>query len=123
MDETKPDRCREYVHNAGGWSSARCGKPVKRNGMCGVHAAAVERRAKNSADRAERSNRSDEAWGRYKQTIARLERYFGPNEIGGAQGFAMQGDRFATLPPGRVTITIAALERLLREAGHPVGES
>jgi len=39
------------------WSRHPCGRPVKRNGMCGIHAAAAERRAASDRRWRERFDR------------------------------------------------------------------
>lgn len=44
--------CQVSVYGHDRWArSTTCGKPVKRDGMCGIHAAAKERRAKNDQQR------------------------------------------------------------------------
>lgn len=42
-----------------GWRSFSCGRPVKRDGLCGVHAGAKDRVEKNAAKRA--SSRAERA--------------------------------------------------------------
>lgn len=46
-DET----CPKPVYDHGGWRSHACGKPIKRRGLCGIHAAAEERVEKNNQAR------------------------------------------------------------------------
>ena len=53
MEGTEQHTCEARVHGYGGWSSHRCGKPAKdvRDGkhLCGVHRAAFDRKAANTA--------------------------------------------------------------------------
>jgi hypothetical protein len=49
------DTCPMSVHSGSVWHPRTCGKPIKRDGMCGVHAAARDRRNANDAERARRS--------------------------------------------------------------------
>lgn len=44
MDEVTSGSCPEYVVRAYYGGSATCGRPIKRNGKCGLHAYAVEQR-------------------------------------------------------------------------------
>lgn len=53
----EPATCPERVYG-GAWEPARtCAKPVKRNGKCGIHAAADEKRARNQAERDAKDDR------------------------------------------------------------------
>lgn len=52
--------CPAIISHVGGWGSHRCAKPIKRDGLCGVHAAAKDKRERNDAERAEKE-RSREA--------------------------------------------------------------
>lgn len=54
------DGCPEILRSGDAWSrrSYRCGKPIKRDGLCGVHAAAKDRRAKGDRERVEREQRA-----------------------------------------------------------------
>ena len=40
------EKCPERVHSPGTFSSHRCDRPVKRDGLCGIHAAAADKRAR-----------------------------------------------------------------------------
>lgn len=42
-----PEHCPELVH--GDWHSSVCGRPVKRDGLCGIHARAKETRDATAA--------------------------------------------------------------------------
>ena len=42
-----------------GWHSHPCRRPIKRNGKCGLHAAADERRERNEADRKAKARERD----------------------------------------------------------------
>ena len=43
------------------WSRRTCGRPVKRDGMCGLHAAARERKARNDEARAAARREAEDA--------------------------------------------------------------
>lgn len=47
------DTCPETVSNVNGFHFRECGRPVKRNGLCGIHAAS-KKRERNDAARLER---------------------------------------------------------------------
>lgn len=47
--------------SARGWHPFPCNRPIKRDGMCGIHAAAVDRRQANATARAERTKARDAA--------------------------------------------------------------
>lgn len=53
--------CLEFVSHPSGFGGRDCGRPVKRDGLCGVHAAAKERREKNDAARRTRAARTNES--------------------------------------------------------------
>lgn len=57
---TEVERC--PVEQWEGFTSWQCSRPVKRDGLCGIHAAAKERRQRNDQDRREARRVSDERY-------------------------------------------------------------
>lgn len=64
------ERCPEEMWD--GWHGHICGKPVKRRGLCGVHAAAVERKERNAADK---EREKEERSATSAQWVERLARH------------------------------------------------
>lgn len=52
------ETCPADVYTQGAWTPHICGKPVKRRGLCGIHAGAQERIEKNDRARVEGKARS-----------------------------------------------------------------
>jgi len=53
--------CRKDVWDRTGFSSHPCGRPIKRDGLCGIHAAAIDKMKANDKKHAEKRNASDNA--------------------------------------------------------------
>ena len=49
--------CQKIVR--GDWSSHRCGRPIKSDGLCGIHLAAENRKLANEQKRQEEKQRDD----------------------------------------------------------------
>lgn len=73
----QPETCQTDTWN--GYRSYPCGRPVKRNGMCGIHAAALERRERNDErwrqEFAAKEARAAEARAKAPIIAARLARH------------------------------------------------
>jgi hypothetical protein len=95
--DTTP-RCPEITWS--GYQSYVCGRPIKRNGKCGIHAAAAERRERNDRERDEKE-RADRA---VRNELLQFM------EQNGINGSVMQ-DRWTGAY--KITVSRDELERLL----------
>lgn len=72
------DTCPVRVYGSHDFQGHRCGKPIKRNGKCGVHAAADERRERNRASWEEKFDANRKQYAEDKQLEQRIA------ELGGS---------------------------------------
>lgn len=83
----------------------RCGRPIKRNGLCGLHAAAKERRAKR-----------DQEWqeARVEQEVRRRTATEALSRLGvdGDAHYSSIGHVYT----GKVVVSVEELERAIAEA-------
>lgn len=59
--------CMQLTYPVGSFTGIVCGRPVKRDGMCGLHAAGAERRARADAER--KARRDEECAERRKRDL------------------------------------------------------
>ena len=69
--------CPEVVYSGGWGSSHKCGRPVKRDGLCGLHASAKERRERNDAERRDRERERRDVRAERGQIAAAISRATG----------------------------------------------
>ena len=83
---TAEKKCPKIIHDDGwGFHSHVCGRPVKRDGLCGMHAAAKERRERGDAARLEEARARQNARTERDQVAAALSRATGLLIRGGWQ--------------------------------------
>lgn len=101
------ETCPERVIPKSGWERPHtCGKPVKSDGLCGVHAAAKHRReASKAAEEAKQAN------SRFNQEVVRAA--LAELGIDGEAHYSIYGARYT----GRVVVSIETLEELSRRNG------
>jgi hypothetical protein len=67
--------CPELVSDRDGWGSHRCGRKIKRDGLCGLHAATKERRDAQTAEYHAQVERSEQRQAAAEDRARRLRRH------------------------------------------------
>jgi hypothetical protein len=100
------DQCQEQVSDGGRWPSFHtCGRPIKRDGLCGLHAAAKDRAAQRDRDMAAKRDGQKRAKASAEAALTEL----------GVKGRAAY-DSIAAAYTGEVVVSVDELRRLMARA-------
>lgn len=99
--------CRKDVWDRVGFRSSTCGRPIKRDGLCGIHAAAIDKMKANDKKHAEERKASGERQSAAQAVLDEL----------GVEG-APEYSTFTSKYTGRVTVSIETLRALAARDPH-----
>ena len=103
------DRCPRWTGDT--WHQRPCGRPVKRRGLCGIHAAADERAQANATARDAADRARDDQARRCREAASDLSQALGFDV---STTFTLGGQPVVTLSP-------ANAERLILRLRNPEG--